>query len=1253
MLGPPGWEVRRAGRAAPRGRRGEAAADEAYLRFDVPCGSAACAACPLGAAPPPLPASAPHLALPDAPALRDFLDAWESPAAGGVVVAAGVARALAMRGGGGPRRAARVRALVADPRRAFHLFDNLHRLETAPAAAAAGGGGGGEALLAAAEWYCDHLGRRTPVVVVSDALAAQLGVADEGAGPAGAGGGADTELAALLGELGIGGGAAPAPAPAPAPPVLPAAASGVEVLGAAAYFRRFYADDSAIMGVVESVEASRRAAAEAAAAGRGAGAARELTAAEVDAALARGELLRGELRVSAFDRERGGVAPAGGGAPVAVLGRAAMGRAMHGDTVALRLLPRARWARLDDAGAGDDAGAAELAPPLGDFGAADEAAEGAATRGGGDGSAAPLGAAGAALAGAAVDRLRPAGEVVAVLRRLAGEVVATVTEGDERVLAARGGGAEGRREGALCAPLDRRLPLLRLRTRQLGRLVGARLVLRVDGWEPGAAYPDARLVRVLGPVGDLTAEGDAVLARAGVRWQPFAAAALAELPAVEPSGGWALAPAEAAAELAAGRRDLRAGPPLFSVDPPGCTDVDDALHARALPDGRLEVGVHIADVSRFVRPGSALDAEAAARATTVYLPGRRLDMLPPLLSEDAASLLACRDRLAVSVIWTLREGGGGGAPVVESVWLGRTLVRTVYQLEYSQAQEILDGGAGAATAAVAGGTSPDAARRVTGGAAVAPADLPAVREALGALARAGDALRAARRARGAVELGSAEVRFEPAVGGASAGGGALTPTVKAELPIMATVAEWMIFANATVAERTHAADPRGALLRRHPPPSAEALAELAALAADAGAPLDGLDLGAGAEAARRALGTALRAAVSRAPRAAAALVRAAAARAMNEAEYAPAGAAADARGGPAAGLGHYGLALPLYTHFTSPIRRYADVVAHRQLLAAVGPGGARFGGDADADATEAAPPPLAPAEVATRAAAMNDQTRAAKRAQRGAAALHLLLALAAAPRTERALVAEILPDGALRLFVPRFGAAGIARLADAAGAARPPLAGGADAGAGAGLRLEVREEGGRRVAALARTGGGADACAFRRMDEVWVEMGAEVSRAHGPALRLRLLSPGHPAAAAAAAAERAAPAPRRAGAPAAAYRPQGLGVGAPAPPTEAARPAKTLAPPAPLEAAAAPAAPAPEVGVGDLPPPPRALAAALAPPADAALAAALSALEGKAARYALRAALGDPEAERAHRWETRASACRHEAGLLRARLAGL
>ena len=251
-------------------------------------------------------------------------------------------------------------------------------------------------------------------------------------------------------------------------------------------------------------------------------------------------------------------------------------------------------------------------------------------------------------------------------------------------------------------PRSLAIPQVRIQTPQVSRLSGQRFVIRVDAWEPGSRYPQGHLVRVLGRIMDLKAEAEAVLVSNNIRWQPFCEAALRELPRVPPeevaevdtgTGGpkgrivdWA-----PEAEVRR-RRDLR-GPEYLvcSIDPIGCTDVDDALHARALgpgqPDGAaFEVGVHIADVSHFVKPGSALDGEAASRCTSVYLSDRRLDMLPGVLSGNLCSLLSNVDRLAASVVWRLDRDL---EPV--AVWFGRTIIRSRYKLHYQQAQDVLDG----------------------------------------------------------------------------------------------------------------------------------------------------------------------------------------------------------------------------------------------------------------------------------------------------------------------------------------------------------------------------------------------------------------------------------------------------------------------------------------------------------------------------------------------------------------------------------
>lgn len=116
---------------------------------------------------------------------------------------------------------------------------------------------------------------------------------------------------------------------------------------------------------------------------------------------------------------------------------------------------------------------------------------------------------------------------------------------------------------------------------------------------------------------------------------------------------------------------------VMSIDPPGCTDVDDALHAFQLPTGGYQVGVHIADVAYFVQEGGAMDAEARSRGTTAYLVDRRINMLPEHVSEWIASLRGGEERLSMSMVTWLDEDFN-----VVGTWLGRGIIRSKHQLTY-------------------------------------------------------------------------------------------------------------------------------------------------------------------------------------------------------------------------------------------------------------------------------------------------------------------------------------------------------------------------------------------------------------------------------------------------------------------------------------------------------------------------------------------------------------------------------------------
>lgn len=124
---------------------------------------------------------------------------------------------------------------------------------------------------------------------------------------------------------------------------------------------------------------------------------------------------------------------------------------------------------------------------------------------------------------------------------------------------------------------------------------------------------------------------------------------------------------------------------ICSVDPPGCTDIDDALHCRKISSGNFEVGVHIADVSHFIRPGNALDKEAASRATTVYLVDKRIDMVPELLSSNLCSLRGNEERFAFSCVWEI----DGNANILTTKF-HKSIIKSKKAMTYEEAQLIID-----------------------------------------------------------------------------------------------------------------------------------------------------------------------------------------------------------------------------------------------------------------------------------------------------------------------------------------------------------------------------------------------------------------------------------------------------------------------------------------------------------------------------------------------------------------------------------
>ena len=519
-------------------------------------------------------------------------------------------------------------------------------------------------------------------------------------------------------------------------------------------------------------------------------------------------------------------------------GAEALGRALQGDLVAVELLPVREWGGMGIEREEMDE-EVEGSPPS-------EVLE-ALERG-----------------------LVPQGRVVAVLRR------------DPRLFVAEFERTIG--NFAILRPATSQLPSLIIRRPQ-GSIAGKKLVASIDSWPSGSLYPLGKMVKILGDCESTGVENDAILFEFGVETRPFSSAVLNCLP---PAGeSWTPGPADLK-----GRLDLR-DRLVMSVDPPGCKDIDDALHCVEIAGGGVALGEHIADVTHFVRPDTPLDLEASRRGTTVYLVDRRTDMLPKLLTETLCSLTTFGDKLAFSAIFTF----DAKTLEVVDVKFAKTLIRSRASLSYRAAQDLIDG--------VSSSTS---------GAAAAP---PGAAESLRALLKVSRALKARRVEAGALSLASTQLRF--------ALDAEMNPSDVAPYELLETnsmVEEFMLLANIAVARKIASSFPSTAVLRRHSRPKPDAIRQLARILGHLGYDLDfssNLSLAESLNQIQRPDDAYFNR-----------LVRILTTRCMNEAVYFCAGDV------DLSEQGHFGLAAELYTHFTSPIRRYADVLVHRLLAAAAG-----------------------------------------------------------------------------------------------------------------------------------------------------------------------------------------------------------------------------------------------------------------------------------------------------------------------------
>uniref|UniRef100_A0A8C7K3L0 DIS3-like exonuclease 1 n=1 Tax=Oncorhynchus kisutch TaxID=8019 RepID=A0A8C7K3L0_ONCKI len=807
---------------------------EHYLREHVPCYSSLCQAqCANGKV---LSGEVTHYVMPDAGVARDFMEILEFREIQGIVFTQTACQAV--QHSRGRRQYNRLRSLLKDPRHHCILFANeFQEYSYCPREK-------GEpqdkwqtrCVYHAAVWYHDHLAGLKPVVMITE----------------------DQNAVAEYSSLNC----------------------GVYVLCTQEYLQTFWPELQAALELYCSIAQSLQ---EKGSEGTEREYTEHLPAEVLEAGIKSGRYIQGTLNVNkhraqheAFVRFEGSSNKSSElNSDVLVCGGKNRNRAVHGDMVAVELLPKGEWRGRTTAlteGQGEEKGDETQSQPM------------------------------------------ATGRVVGILQRNWRDYVVTFPPKEETQSQSRNS------QRILGTPWDQRIPKIRISTQQADKLQDHRVIVRLDSWDSTSLYPNGHSVRVLGRAGELETEVQTILIENCIHVPPFSEAQLTHC--------W--------------------------ISPPLNLTVINSLFCHVL------------------------------RATTYYLADRRYDMLPAVLSADLCSLLGGVDRYAMSVMWDL----DAQTLAVNTVWYGRTLIQSSYQLYYELAQALLNG----EEAEV-----PELAQLPPG---ERDAKLAQLTQALETLTHVARQLRAQRDKGGALELEGVEVRAQL---DEDRNITALVP--RQPLEVHETVAECMIYANHWVARKIQESFPQQALLRHHPPPRQEFFNQLQDSARARGFTIDTRS--------NKALADSLDRAVDPRDPLVNRLLRVMATMAMSNALYFSTGAC------PVDQYYHYGLALDRYTHFTSPIRRYADMIVHRLLTAAIAM--EKGAGPAKALASNK--------ELEEVAQQINNKNRAAQHAQKVSTELFQCLYFRDKdPETDERCVADaviytIRANGML-VFIPQYGLKG-------------------------------------------------------------------------------------------------------------------------------------------------------------------------------------------------------------------------------------
>lgn len=400
-----------------------------------------------------------------------------------------------------------------------------------------------------------------------------------------------------------------------------------------------------------------------------------------------------------------------------------------------------------------------------------------------------------------------------------------------------------------------------------GGKTGDKAIVKITEWSQRDRNPVGEVLEILGEAGENNAEMNAILVEYGL---PYSYPQIVEEEANK-------IPEEISAEEIAKRVDMR-GVPTFTIDPADAKDFDDALSVRKLEDGTWEVGVHIADVTHYVKEGDIINEEAYKRATSIYLVDRTIPMLPERLCNKVCSLRPNEEKCCFSVIFKMDDDAN-----VLKYQIAHTVICSDRRFAYEEAQEVIENKEG---------------------------DMKEEILTLDTLAKK---LRERRFAKGAIAFERTEVRFE-----IDEKGKPLSVYFKESKDANKLIEEFMLLANRTVAEhigkvKNKNTKPKTFVYRIHDLPDPEKLSNLSQFISRFGYKLK-----------TTGKNTEVSASINRLlddvqGKREQNLIETIAIRSMAKAVYST------------ENVGHYGLAFDFYTHFTSPIRRYPDMMVHRLL----------------------------------------------------------------------------------------------------------------------------------------------------------------------------------------------------------------------------------------------------------------------------------------------------------------------------------